>query len=96
MADHMRVLETEGAAIAAAQPPATIPTIVISSGNNAPPQLEAHRALAARSAAARHVVAGRSTHWVQFDEPELVVDAVRELITPSLPPAGGRISAGER
>jgi len=83
MAAHMRVLETEGAVIAAAQPPAAIPTVVISSGNNAPEQIDEHRALAARSAAARHVIASRSTHWVQFDEPELIVDAVRELIVRS-------------
>ena len=83
MAAHMRVLETEGAAIAAAQPPAAVPTVVISSGNKAPEQIDEHRALAARSATARHVIASRSTHWVQFDEPELIVDAVRELIARS-------------
>jgi pimeloyl-ACP methyl ester carboxylesterase len=80
MAAHMRVLETEGAAIAALLPPAAIPTIVISSGNNPPELIEQHRALASCSTAARHVIASRSTHWVQFDEPELIVDAVKELI----------------
>ena len=28
----------------------------------------------------RHVVAANSGHWIHLDEPELVVDAVRELI----------------
>lgn len=81
MAEHMRVLETEGTVIAAMLPPPTTPTIVISSGNNAQEQIDEHRALALRSSAARHMIANRSSHWVQFDEPELIVDAVRELVS---------------
>jgi pimeloyl-ACP methyl ester carboxylesterase len=80
MAAHMRVLETEGAAIGALLPSAAIPTIVISSGNNTPSTIAEHRALAAASVTARHVVASRSSHWVQFDEPELIVAAIKELI----------------
>ena len=64
-------------------PPPIIPTVVISSGNNPPEQIDEHRVLASRSADARHVIANRSTHWVQFDEPELIVDAVRELVARS-------------
>ena len=80
MAEHMRVLETEGAVIAEMLPPPATPTVVISSGNNPQEQIDEHRALASRSSAARHLIASRSTHWVQFDEPELIVDAVRELV----------------
>jgi hypothetical protein len=36
--------------------------------------------LAEASDAGRHIIAARSAHWVQFDEPELVIDAVRELV----------------
>ena len=79
MADHLMVLERDGAVIAAAQPPATIPTVVISGGNHTAEEIAEHRALAARSSAGRHIVASRSTHWVQFDEPELIVEAVQEL-----------------
>jgi pimeloyl-ACP methyl ester carboxylesterase len=80
MAAHLQVLETQGPAIAAALPPAGIPLIVISSGNHPAEEIAEHRALASRANAARHVVADRSTHWVQFDQPELIVDAVRELV----------------
>lgn len=79
MADHLRVLEQDGAAIAAAQPPPTIPAIVISSANQPQEQIDEHRALAERSVSGRHVIAARSTHWIQFDEPELIVAAVKEL-----------------
>lgn len=80
MAAHLQVLETQGPAIAATLPPPTIPLIVISSGNHPPQEIAEHRALALRASAARHVVADRSTHWVQFDQPELIIDAVRELV----------------
>ena len=80
LAEHLSVLQREGKALAALNPPPGIPVVVISSGNQPPEQIAEHRALADRSAKARHVVAARSTHWVQFDEPELIVDAVRELI----------------
>lgn len=80
MAEHLRVLQREGTTLAGLNPPPGIPMVVISSGNQPPEQLAAHRALAARSANAQHVVASRSTHWVQFDEPELVVAAVKEVV----------------
>ena len=40
----------------------------------------AHRVLADVSNAGRHVIAARSAHWIQFDEPELIIDAVRDLV----------------
>jgi pimeloyl-ACP methyl ester carboxylesterase len=61
-------------------PPRNVPVVVISSGNQPPEQIAAHRMLAERSADGRHVVAARSAHWVQFDEPELVVALVKELV----------------
>ena len=84
MADHLRVLEREGVSLSAFIPPREIPVVVISSGNQPPDQIAAHRALAERSADGRHVIAARSAHWVQFDEPSLVVALVRELVE-SLP-----------
>ena len=80
MADHLRVLEREGVSLGAFIPPREIPVVVISSGNQPPEEIAAHRALADRSADGRHVIAARSAHWVQFDEPALVVALVRELV----------------
>jgi hypothetical protein len=53
--------------------------VVISSGDQTAEQLAAHRSVAAASTAGRHIVATRSSHWIQFHEPELIVDAVRVL-----------------
>ena len=80
MADHLAVLERDGAAIARLAVPPGIPTFVISSGNQPSEQLEAQKTLADASRAGRHVIAARSSHWIQFDEPELVTAAVRELV----------------
>jgi pimeloyl-ACP methyl ester carboxylesterase len=80
MAEHMRVLEHDREAIAAAVLPPEIPVVVISSGEQPAAELEAHRRLAGASAAGRHVIASRSGHWIQFDEPELIVAAVEDLI----------------
>jgi pimeloyl-ACP methyl ester carboxylesterase len=80
MADHLRMLERDRAQIAAVEVvPREIPLVVISSGTQPPEQIAAHRMLAENSLRGRHVVAARSTHWVQFDEPELVIAAVRDL-----------------
>ncbi len=79
MSDHLRALERHRAAIAAARPPREVPVVVISSGDQAAEQLAAHRSVAAASTAGRHIVATRSSHWIQFHEPELIVDAVRVL-----------------
>ena len=80
MADYLLVLEREGVTLGGFIPPRTIPVVVISSGDQPAEQLAAHRMLAERSDRGRHVIAARSTHWVQFDEPELVVELVRDLV----------------
>jgi pimeloyl-ACP methyl ester carboxylesterase len=80
MADHMAALERDGAAISKIVSPPEIPTIVISSVNQPVEQIEMQRMLAEASRAGRHIIAGRSSHWVQLDEPELVSAAVQQLV----------------
>src|SRR6185295_1761468 len=80
MADHLRVLQREAPSIGAGNLPSEIPTFVISGGQQLQEELAAHQRLAAQSTHGRHVVAARSTHWVQFDEPDLIVGLVRELV----------------
>jgi hypothetical protein len=81
MADHLLMLERDRAQVAASDVvPREIPLVVISSGTQPPEQIAAHRMLAENSLRGCHVIAARSTHWVQFDEPDLVVEAVRDLV----------------
>jgi pimeloyl-ACP methyl ester carboxylesterase len=86
MADHLLVLAREGASMAALAPPREVPVVVISSGDQPPEQIAAHRRLSECSHGGRHVIAARSGHWILFDEPGLIVDAIRELIAARLVP----------
>ena len=80
MGDHLRAFEREAALLGGAAPPSDIPIVVISSGRQPAEHLAAHRRLAETSAHGRHVMATASAHWVQFDEPELVIAEVRDLV----------------
>ena len=80
MGDHFRMLERDGASRSTGAPSPDVPIVVISSGRQPPEQLAAHRRLAETSTRGRHLIAAGSAHWVQFDEPALVIDVVRELV----------------
>jgi pimeloyl-ACP methyl ester carboxylesterase len=55
------------------------PLIVLSAGTTSPEGLAEHRAIAATSSRGEHIVAQHSGHWIQFDEPQLVIDAIRRV-----------------
>jgi pimeloyl-ACP methyl ester carboxylesterase len=80
MAHHLLVLERDGDQIARVIPPREVPVVVISGGDQPADQLALHRRLAEASVDGRHLIAARSSHWIQFDQPELVVEAVTGLI----------------
>jgi pimeloyl-ACP methyl ester carboxylesterase len=80
MADHLAVLEETTAAVARVISLADLPLVVISSGDQTPDTVEQHQRLARRSSRGRHMVATNSGHWIQFDEPDLVVTAIHEVV----------------
>lgn len=80
MAEYLRVLQQEAATIFVAGPPREIPFVVISSGQQTADEVGAHRALAQASPLGRHMIAAKSGHWILFDEPEVIVAAVRTLV----------------
>lgn len=77
---------SESAAAVRAAPPTAVPVIALTSalGDEAPSErtlwAELQRRLARSFPHGRQVIAGRSGHYIQFDQPELVVDAIRELV----------------
>jgi pimeloyl-ACP methyl ester carboxylesterase len=73
-----RLAESAGQVLAAGE--IVQPVTVISASNIPPRRLAEHRAIAARSPAGRHILAGRSGHWITEDEPELVVEAILEAV----------------
>jgi pimeloyl-ACP methyl ester carboxylesterase len=57
-----------------------VPLAVISSADQPASVLASHEALVRLSSHGRHVVASKSGHWVPFDEPKLVVGAIRDVV----------------
>jgi pimeloyl-ACP methyl ester carboxylesterase len=80
MAEHMASLEEAAAAVGRITALPDVPLVVISSGEQPAEVLDQHRQLARLSPQGRHIIAARSGHWIQFDEPELVVQTVRDLV----------------
>jgi pimeloyl-ACP methyl ester carboxylesterase len=80
MAEHLAALEGAAAAASRVGTLGEIPLCVISAGDQPPEVLAAHRALASLSTRGRHLVAENSGHWVQFDDPALVVEAIRSVV----------------
>jgi hypothetical protein len=54
-----------------------LPVTVLTAGKNPPLPENEIRAIGPDAC---HIVARMSGHWIHFDEPELVVNAVRELV----------------
>jgi pimeloyl-ACP methyl ester carboxylesterase len=57
-----------------------LPLVVLSAANRKPRWLEADIALARTSVRGRHVVSAKAGHWIQLDDPMLVVDAVGDIV----------------
>ena len=80
MASHLESLPASAAEAAALRDPEGIPITVLSAAHSTPEQLEEREALVRRSPHGRHMIAAKSGHWIQLDEPRLVVEAIREMI----------------
>lgn len=72
----------------AAQPIRGIPVLVLTPGSSAPLSDEALHRIGDH---ARQVIARDSRHWIHFDEPELVIRSILEMVQVT---AAERISAG--
>lgn len=86
MSGYLESLPASAAEASALGDAQGIPIVVLSAANSTLEQLEERDVLARRSPRGKHIVAAKSGHWIQLDEPELVVEAVREMvvmITPS-------------
>jgi pimeloyl-ACP methyl ester carboxylesterase len=84
-------LETMGVELSKRPWRASIPLVVLTRTPPADPKADARleiwqelqRELATRSPQAEHIVAQRSGHYIQNDEPLLVIDAVRRVVAKS-------------
>lgn len=60
--------------------PAEIPVTVLSGAHQPQVRLREHAAIAAQSLHGRHRIASQGAHWIHLDQPELVLEAVREMV----------------
>jgi pimeloyl-ACP methyl ester carboxylesterase len=56
------------------------PLVVISASNLSPVGLSEHRSIAELSSCGEHIVATHGGHWVHFDDPELVANAIDRVV----------------
>jgi pimeloyl-ACP methyl ester carboxylesterase len=56
-----------------------LPITILSASNSTPAQLAERDALASRSRKGKHLIASKSGHWIHFDEPERVIESIREM-----------------
>jgi pimeloyl-ACP methyl ester carboxylesterase len=80
MAEHLAAFEETAAAADRATPLPDVPLAVVSSGDQPADIIAQHRQLARLSSQGRHVVAAQSGHWIQLDEPDLVVRTIEEVV----------------
>lgn len=80
LAGNLRVLQEAAAFVGSLDTLQNLPVVVISSGQLPADQLREHAEFARLSSSGRHAIAQRSGHWIQFDEPDLIVEAIRSLL----------------
>jgi len=88
MASYLESLPESCAEAAALSLPGSVPVTILSADNATPVERAEREAIARSSSEGKHVVASSSGHWIHLDHPELVVQAIREMV--ELARSGGR------
>ena len=57
-----------------------LPLITISSTDPGAYRLRQQDAMAALSTRGRHIMASQSGHWIPLDQPQVVIDAISEVV----------------
>ncbi len=80
IASQAESLPRSAAQIAATGDYGAVPLVVLSAGSPSPSRRGDCEALARLSSQGKHIVASKSGHWIQVDEPRLVVESIREVV----------------
>src|SRR5258708_36248732 len=73
-------LPQSAAQVAATGDYSDIPLVVLSASSSSPSQMKGHEVLAHLSSQGKHIVASKRGHWIQLDEPDLVIESIREVV----------------
>jgi pimeloyl-ACP methyl ester carboxylesterase len=80
IASQLENLPSSAAQVAAAEDLKDVAVTIISAANTPAKRKAEHIATAETSSCGKHLTARRSGHWVVTDEPEVVLQAIREVI----------------
>ena len=81
MARHLEQLPATAAGVGKLASFCDIPITVISGGHLTGAQSAEHEAIARSSPQGRHIFAKESGHWVHLDQPDTVIEAIREMVS---------------
>jgi pimeloyl-ACP methyl ester carboxylesterase len=100
-AEQDAAFKTSGSYTAQATPLPDVPVILLTGTKKNPEfpgnpleqdlKMELHKALLAKIAHGKQVLAPNSRHYIQNDEPELVIEAVREVVSHGKPRSSGML-----
>jgi len=80
MARHLESLPESCAEAAPMRLPPSMPVTILSASNSTAGERAGREAMALSSSRGRHIIAAESGHWIHLDEPELVVQAIWEMV----------------
>jgi pimeloyl-ACP methyl ester carboxylesterase len=80
LASYLQVLPESARAALRMPIPPHIPFVILSASNARDEELKERESWVQQSRAGRHIRVERSGHWVQLEQPDLVVGAVREMV----------------
>ncbi|MGB9119099.1 MAG: alpha/beta hydrolase [Candidatus Angelobacter sp.] len=79
MSRYIQTLPKSAAEASRFQIPSHVPVTVISGARQLPVRLAEHQAIAAHSLRGKHLIAEKGAHWVHLDQPELILEAFRDM-----------------
>ena len=80
MAAHLEQLPASAASLTALGPLPDVPVCIISAGTSTVAERQEREAIVSCASVGEHIIAERAGHWIQLDEPELVIDACRWML----------------
>lgn len=80
MAAHLEQLPASALSLTGLGPLPDVPVCVISAATSTATERGEREALLRNISLGEHIVAERAGHWIQLDEPELVIDACRRML----------------
>lgn len=80
LASQVEALPESAAQVAATGAFGSLPLVILSASDPSPTRIMDLDSVARLSSNGKHFVASKSGHWIQLDQPELVVEAIREVV----------------